>query len=166
MNVRSFCRWQATAVLLMIMFPGCEPDEARVRSIVREEMTTLMERANLQPSLVIGPYSPAVRIGNLLFVSGQIGINRETGELMDESIETETRQVMENLRAVLQSAGFDSSHVVSATVYLTDMDDYARMNLIYGGYFPEDGYPARAAVEVSELPRGANVEISVIAYKP
>jgi 2-iminobutanoate/2-iminopropanoate deaminase len=153
------------SAILGCVFAGCCPDHEELRGIVREEISKAMERENLRPSLVIGPYSPAVRIGNLLFVSGQIGLDQETGMLRDDSIEVETRQAMENVMHILRSGGFDSSHVVSATVYLTNMEDYARMNLIYGGYFPEDGYPARAAVEVSELPRGANVEIAVVAWR-
>jgi 2-iminobutanoate/2-iminopropanoate deaminase len=81
-------------------------------------------------------------------------------------METETRQVLENLRRILAAAGYDSSHVVSATVYLKDMDDYQKMNVIYGGYFQDGAYPARVAVQVAELPRQAHVEISAIAYRP
>jgi 2-iminobutanoate/2-iminopropanoate deaminase len=151
--------------LLHLLFAGCGPTEEDVRRIVSEEMRKGLERTTVSPVDVIGPYSPAVRVGGFLFVSGQIGMDRETGHLRNESIETETRQVMENLMHILRSAGYDSSHVVSATVYLKNMNDYAKMNLIYGGYFPDDRYPARAAVAVNELPRQANVEIAVVAYK-
>lgn len=124
-----------------------------------------MQRTIAAPVDVIGPYSAAVQIGGFLFVSGQIGIDQETGMLVNGNIEQETRQVLDNLRRILQSKQYDSSHVASTTVYLRDMDDYQRMNLIYGGYFEEGNYPARATVEVSNLPRGANLEISIIAYK-
>lgn len=156
----------AIAILISVFLGGCGPKEEDVRRIVREEMSRAMERKIVAPVEVIGPYSPAVRIGNFLFVSGQIGLDQETGQLMNESIETETRQVLENINRILRSEGYDSSHVVTATVYLKNLNDYAKMNLIYGGYFQEGNYPARAAVGVTELPRGANVEIMVTAYKP
>ncbi len=133
--------------------------------MVREELSRTMVRKVVSPVQVIGPYSPAVRVGNFLFVSGQIGLDQETGQLKNESIEGETHQVLENLNRILYSEGYDSSHVVSATVYLKNMNDYPKMNLIYGGYFQEGNYPARATVGVTELPRGANVEIAVVAWK-
>ncbi len=123
------------------------------------------DREIIRASEVIGPYSPAVRTGPFLFVSGQIGLEKESGELKNENIETETRQALDNLMMILQSAGYDSSHVVSTTVYLKNMSDYQKMNLIYGGYFPEDGFPARTTVAVSDLPRQANIEITATAYK-
>ena len=133
--------------------------------MVREEMGRMMERTIAAPVGVIGPYSPAVQIGGFLFVSGQIAIDQETGILVNGTIEDETRQALDNLSQILHAQQYDSSHVVSATVYLKNMDDFQRMNLIYGGYFQEGNYPARATVEVSSLPKGANIEISVIAYK-
>ncbi len=145
---------------------GCGPSEQDVRRIVREELSGAMQRTIVKPVDVIGPYSPAVRIGNFLFLSGQIGLDQETGLLRNENIETETRQVLDNLNTVLHAEGFDSTHVVSATVYLKNINDYPKMNLIYGGYFQDGNYPARVTVEVSNLPRQANVEIALIAYKP
>jgi len=124
-----------------------------------------MERTIVSPVEVAGPYSPAVRVGNFLFVSGQIGLDQKTGSLRNETIETETRQVLDNLMTILRVEGYDSTHVVSATVYLKNISDYPKMNLIYGGYFQEGNYPSRATVEVSNLPKQANVEISLIAYK-
>ena len=112
----------------------------------------------------IGPYSQAVKVGNALYCSGQIAIDPSTGELAHESIEAETRQVLENLSAVLAEAGFALSDVVRTTVYMTDMEDYARINKIYGEYFT-DNPPARAAVQVANLPKSVNVEISCIAVK-
>jgi 2-iminobutanoate/2-iminopropanoate deaminase len=149
----------------VLFFVGCGPREEDVRRMVHEEMSRAMERKIVSPVQVIGPYSPAVRIGNFLFVSGQIGLDQETGQLKNESIEVETRQVLDNLSRVLHAEGYDSSHVVSATVYLKNMNDYPKMNLIYGGYFEEENYPARATVGVTELPKWANVEIAVVAYK-
>lgn len=112
----------------------------------------------------IGPYSQAVKVGNTLYCSGQIAIDPATGELANESVETETRQVLENLSAVLAEAGFALADVVRTTVYMTDMEDYARINTIYGEYFT-DNPPARAAVQVANLPKYVRVEISCIAVK-
>lgn len=123
------------------------------------------EKQYIKPSAVIGPYTPAVRAGDLLFVSGQIAIDPATGALVQGNIEVETRQVLANLDRVLKAAGYDSSQVVSATVYLTDMGNYAAMNAVYGAYFPAGRYPARVAVQVAALPKGANVEIAVTACK-
>jgi 2-iminobutanoate/2-iminopropanoate deaminase len=152
----------ASLPLLMV---GCRSNDEEIRRIVRDEIANAsMQRTIIKPVDVIGPYSPAVQIGRFLFVSGQIALD-STGTLRNESIEVETRQVLNNLNFILRSAGYDSSHAVSATVYLKNMNDYQKMNLIYGGYFQEGNYPARVAVEVSNLPRQANVEISLIAYK-
>jgi 2-iminobutanoate/2-iminopropanoate deaminase len=148
-----------------VILSGCWPGEEDVRRIVHEEMAKAMQKSIVKPVNVIGPYSPGVRIGNFLFVSGQIALDPETGTLKQDNIEIETRQVLDNLRRILVAAGFDSSHVVSATVYLKNMNDYQKMNAVYGGYFQEGSYPARVAVQVGDLPRQANIEISVIAYK-
>lgn len=110
----------------------------------------------------IGPYSPAVRVGELLFVSGQISINPATGVLVSSDIAAETRQVMENIGALLSAAGLTFSAVVRTTVFLADMNDFAVVNEVYGGYFRQP-YPARATVQVARLPRDARVEIDVIA---
>lgn len=110
----------------------------------------------------IGPYSPAVRSGQLLFVSGQIPVDPATGSLVTGDIAAETRQVMENIGTLLRAAGLDFSAVVRSTVFLADMNDFAAMNSVYGGYFREP-YPARATVQVARLPRDARIEIDVIA---
>jgi len=152
--------------IFLLCVSGCSPREEDVRRIVGEELARGIDKAVYMPGKVIGPYSPAVRAGKFLFVSGQIALDPETGELRTGTIEIETRQVLDNLRRILAAAGYDSSHVVSATVYLKAMSDYQTMNAIYGGYFQEGAYPARVAVQVAELPRQAHVEIAVIAYKP
>ena len=144
---------------------ACNTSDDQVRQIVRDEMGKAMERKIVSPVQVVGPYSPDVRLGGFLFLSGQIGLDQESGQMRNDSIEVETRQVLDNISTILRSEGYDSSDVVSATVYLRHMEDYAKMNLIYGGYFEEGNYPARSAVEVSNLPRGANVEIALVAYK-
>jgi len=150
---------------LPLLLVGCRSNDEEIRRIVRDEIANAsMQRTIIKPVDVIGPYSPAVQVGRFLFLSGQIALD-STGTLRNESIEVETRQVLNNLNFILRSAGYDSSHAVSATVYLKNMNDYQKMNLIYGGYFQEGNYPARVAVEVSNLPRQANVEISLIAYK-
>ena len=112
----------------------------------------------------IGPYSQAVQSGNMLFVSGQVAINPATGDLVMDSLEAETTQVMNNLQAVLSEAGFGFDNIVMTTIFLADMGDFATVNSIYGKYFTAD-FPARATVAVKTLPKNVNVEISVIAVK-
>ncbi len=110
----------------------------------------------------IGPYSQAVRSGDLVFLSGQIPLDPATGELVTGTIEEETQRVMENLGAVLTAAGASFASVVKATIYLTDLNDFAAVNGVYGERFA-DAPPARATVGVAALPRGARVEIDAIA---
>jgi 2-iminobutanoate/2-iminopropanoate deaminase len=111
----------------------------------------------------IGPYSQAVRVGPLVFLSGQIPLDPKTGELLQGDIVEQTRRVMENLSAVLRAAGVSLSEVVRSTIYLTDLGDFAKVNEVYGSYFPSEP-PARATVQVAALPRGASIEIDVIAH--
>lgn len=108
----------------------------------------------------IGPYSQAIIAGNLLFVSGQVAIVPATGNLNNSDIQTETTQVMENIKAILTEAGTDFSHIVKTTIFLKDMQDFAAVNTIYGSYLSEP-FPARETVQVAGLPKNANVEISV-----
>ena len=110
----------------------------------------------------IGPYSSAVRSGNLLFVSGQIPFDPATGAMVAGDIETQTRRVLENVGALLQAASLDFSHIVRTTVFLADMNDFAAMNGVYQTYFSEP-YPARSTVQAARLPRDARVEIDAIA---
>jgi 2-iminobutanoate/2-iminopropanoate deaminase len=112
----------------------------------------------------IGPYSQAIQAGNMLFISGQIAIERSSGNLITNAIEPETKQVMQNLEAVLQAAGMDFSNVVKSTIFLKDMNNFPKVNEIYGLHFKEQP-PARETVEVSRLPKDVNVEISCIAIK-
>lgn len=113
----------------------------------------------------IGPYNQAVMAGNTLYVSGQIGIIPETGDLLQSSIEDETELVMQNLKAVLMAADMDFSNVAKATIFVKDMHQFGQINAVYGKYFDVDQAPARETVEVSNLPKFVNVEISVIAVK-
>ncbi len=110
----------------------------------------------------IGPYNQAIQYGDMLFVSGQIAINPASGELVQGDIQLETRQVMENLKAVLAEAGMDFSNVIKSTIFLMDMGQFALVNEVYGYYFT-DNPPARETVQVAGLPKGVNVEISVVA---
>jgi len=148
----------------LIAAVGCQVNEQRIREIVREELNAAMKRTAILDAYTVGPYSPAQRAGNFLFVSGQIALNQLSGVLENKDIETETRQALDNLMMILRNAGFDSIDVIATTVYLKDINDYAKMNSIYGGYFQEGNYPARATVQVAALPRDARVEISAIAY--
>ena len=110
----------------------------------------------------IGPYSQAVRAGQLLFVSGQVPLDPATGQIVAGDIETQTRRVFDNLAAVLKAGGRSFADVVRTTVFLADMNDFAAVNEIYGTYFSEP-YPARATVQVARLPKDARVEIDLIA---
>jgi len=112
----------------------------------------------------IGPYSQAVLVGNTLYVSGQIAINPDNGELVLCTIEDETNQIMTNIKAIIEKAGFEMSDIVKSTIYLKNMENYPAVNKVYSQYFLGD-FPARETVEVSKLPKDVNVEISVIAVK-
>ena len=112
----------------------------------------------------IGPYSQAVLSGNTLYTSGQIALNPKSGELISASIEAETTQVMENMKAVLNEADMDFQNVVKASIFISDMDNFNRINEVYNNYFTNK-FPARETVEVARLPKDVNVEISMIAVK-
>jgi 2-iminobutanoate/2-iminopropanoate deaminase len=112
----------------------------------------------------IGPYNQAVATGNLIFVSGQIPMDAATGEIISSDIKAETKKVMENIRAILTEAGSDFDQIIKTSIFLTDMQSFAQVNEVYGSYFTAN-FPARETVQVSALPKGVNVEISVIALK-
>ena len=111
----------------------------------------------------VGPYNQAVVHNDTLYASGQIAINPNTGELVIRTIEEETRQVMENIRAILEEAGLGFKDVLKCSVFVSDMNNYSRINAVYAEYFDENTAPARELVEVANLPKFVNVEISVIA---
>lgn len=113
----------------------------------------------------LGPYSPGVQVGEFLFLSGQIGLNPETGKLVEGGIKEQTKQALDNLGAVLKEAGMDYENVVRATVYLSDMNNFQSMNSVYSGYFNSPHPPSRSTVEVRLLPKGALVEIDLIAME-
>lgn len=111
----------------------------------------------------IGPYSQAIQAGGVLYISGQIAIDPDSGDLIMENIEAETHQVLKNLGAILAHAGLTFGHVVSCSVFVKDMSLFGRINEVYAQYFNSDVPPARALVQVSELPKFVNIEISAIA---
>jgi len=111
----------------------------------------------------IGPYNQAVLSGNTLYTSGQIALHPETGELVIDDIKTETKQVMENMKAVLAAADMTFENVIKTSIFISDMHNFAQINEVYGQYFNNDSAPARETVEVANLPKFVNVEISCIA---
>lgn len=111
----------------------------------------------------IGPYNQAVLKGNTLYTSGQIAINPATGELVTSNIEAETKQVMENMKAVLEAAGMKFENVVKSTIFIMNMNDFGTINAVYSSYFDEKTAPARETVQVACLPKNLNIEISMIA---
>ena len=111
----------------------------------------------------VGPYSQAILTNNTLFISGQVALDPNTGNMINSSIEEETIQVMNNLKAILNKVGFDFSNVIKSTIYLSDMDNFSKVNEVYGSFFNKEYVPSRVTVEVSRLPKDANVEIDMIA---
>lgn len=112
----------------------------------------------------IGPYSQAIQAGNMLFISGQIAIQKSSGNILNSDIQVETKQVMENISHILKAAGMNFNNVVKSSIFLKDMNNFPKVNEIYGQYFQQQP-PARETVEVSRLPKDVNVEISCIAVK-
>lgn len=113
----------------------------------------------------IGPYNQAVLTGNTLYTSGQIALNAETGELVMDTIQVETKQVMENLKAVLEAAKMTFDNVIKTSIFISDMHNFSEINEVYAQYFDTNSAPARETVEVANLPKFVNVEISMIAVK-
>lgn len=118
-----------------------------------------------QAPKAIGPYSAVVRAGDLVYTAGQLGLDPQTGDLVAGGVEAETRQALTNLRHVLEAAGASLASVVKTTVFLRDINDFARMNAVYAEFFTTD-FPARSAVQVAALPRGGAVEIEAVALAP
>ncbi|KAF0240994.1 MAG: TdcF protein [bacterium] len=119
-------------------------------------------KTNLAPQ-AIGPYSQAIKLNNLVCLAGQVHLDPATGQMVEGDITIQTKRVMENLHAVLTAAGSGFEKVVKSTIYLADMNDFAKVNEVYGKYFPAP-QPARSTVAVAKLPKGARIEIDVIAY--
>ena len=145
------CR-AACAMSLAVVTAGC------VASASKQAVSTPEAPA------AIGPYSQAIKFGGMLFLAGQIALDPKTNELRGSSIEEQTQQVIENLRAVLKASGMGLEDVVSTTVYLTDLNEFSKMNGVYATFF-KDTPPARATVQVARLPRDARVEIAAIAMR-
>ncbi len=122
-------------------------------------------RTFITDARTIGPYSPAVGICKFLYLSGQIAMKPGTTELAGDDIETQARQVLENIKSLLAKAGYEMADVVQCTVYLKDMNDFAKMNQVYGSYFVQGRFPTRTTVEVSNLPAKARIEITAVAFK-
>lgn len=120
-------------------------------------------KINQEAPKAIGPYSPALKIGNLVFASGQIPIDPITGDIVAGDIEGQARQVLENLKAVLKPYAVDCTNIVKTTIFLKDMNDFSRVNEIYSQYF-SGKFPARSCIEVSRLPKNVQIEIEAIAY--
>ena len=129
---------------------------------VKQEKSMKQAISTPQAPAAIGPYSQAIRIGNLLFISGQIPIDPATGVFVEGGIKEQTRQSLSNVQAILQEAGLSMANVIKTTVFMADMNDFADMNAVYAEFFAEP-YPARSAVAVKSLPKGALVEIEVVA---
>lgn len=117
-----------------------------------------------QAPSAIGPYSQAIRIGSFLYTSGQIALNPDTMEMMNSTIEEETEQVLKHIEAILKADNMNMDHVIKTTVYLTDLNEFSKMNQVYEKFF-EETKPARACVQVAALPKGAKVEIDAIAAR-
>lgn len=126
------------------------------------ERKTINTQAAPEP---IGPYNQAIQAGDLLFISGQIPVDPATGQLVGGDVSRETHQVMKNLRAILKEAGLDFPHVVKSTIFVTDLANFGIVNEIYGQYFAQSQFPARETVQVAALPKGVQVEISMIAAR-
>lgn len=113
----------------------------------------------------LGPYSQAIRVGDTLHLSGQVALDPATNQMIaDRSIEAQTRRVLDNLKAVVEAAGFEMRHIVSTTIFTTDLNEFGRMNAVYATYFPSNP-PARATVQAARLPRDARIEIAAIASR-
>ena len=139
-------------------------EKSRIFVALKQKKNNKMKQVISTPKApaAIGPYSQAIRVGNLVFTSGQIPIDPATGVFVEGGIKEQTRQSLSNVQAILEEAGLSMSHVIKTTVFLADMNDFADMNAVYAEFFSEP-YPARSAVAVKTLPKGALVEIEVIA---
>jgi 2-iminobutanoate/2-iminopropanoate deaminase len=138
-----------------------------LKRYLKDIMEVILEKKIIKTAdapQAIGPYSQAVEAGGFVFVSGQVPIDPQSGNVVQADIKAQVRQVMENAKAILSAAGSDMSRVVKSTIYLKNMSDFAEVNGVYGGYFPSNP-PARATVEVSRLPKEVAVEMDFVAWK-
>jgi 2-iminobutanoate/2-iminopropanoate deaminase len=151
--------------LIAFAVAGCSICKNAMREMVQQELAKGAEKNYYTQGQTIAPYTPAIRVGGFLFISGQIGLKPGSSELAGPDFENETRQVLDNIIAILKNAGYDASDVLQCTVYLKDINDFAKMNSVYSTYFQPGRFPTRAAVEVSNLVRNARIEVSALAYR-
>jgi len=152
---------------LLIYFSCASPQKSELQTTVEETAEGVQRsipKTDKAP-LPIGPYNQGIVVGNTLYTAGQIAINPANNEMVMESIEQETTQVLNNLKAVVEASGFEMDQVVKTTIYMTDLQNFSSVNEIYGSYFTEGNAPARVTVQVAALPKNANLEISMIAVK-
>ncbi len=133
-----------------------------MQPIRKSDLMKKIHNTNNAPAPV-GPYNQAIEYNGVLYCSGQIALDPSTGELITDTIENETHQVMKNIKAILDNAGTNFENIIKCSVFVSDMGNYARINAVYATYFNEDTAPARELVEVANLPKYVNVEISVVA---
>ncbi|HZA50437.1 MAG TPA: RidA family protein [Myxococcaceae bacterium] len=152
---------QIHVVTIAVLFIGCVTGEVAVPNTAGEKKII----SSTSAPKAIGPYSQAVMVGNTVYLAGQIPIDPQTNQVVQGTIEEQTRLVMENLRAVLTAAGMDFKNVVLAQCFLKDLADFPKFNEVYGTYFTDGKPPARATVQVARLPRDVAVEVALIAVK-
>ena len=154
-----------TLLTLLLLFNINLYSQSKLRPIkaIPSTMKKIINTKNAPQAL--GPYSQAILVDNTLYVSGQIALDSKSMKMVEGTVEKETEKVMKNIKAILLEAGFTFENVIKATIFISDMDDYSKINSIYGKYFNITTAPAREVVEVSALPKNAKIEISVIATK-
>lgn len=143
------------SILFSLILSGCDSTPAIKREVISTPTAPV----------AIGPYSQAIKVGQTLYLAGQIGLDPETGQLAEGGIKAQTQRAMQNLKAVLEAAGFGLEDVVQVQVFLSDLNDYTAMNSVYAEYF-DNHPPARAVVEAARIPRDAAVEIMMVARQP
>ncbi|MEM1138113.1 MAG: Rid family detoxifying hydrolase, partial [Bacteroidota bacterium] len=146
----------------LFCFSCISPQKENIEKPVKEIAKTIVKTE--EAPLPIGPYNQGIVVGNTLYTAGQIAINPENGELVIETIETEAKQVLDNLKAVIEAAGFEMNHVVKTNIYMTNLEDFSKVNEIYGSYFKEEA-PTRVTLEVAGIPKNAHLEIAMVAVK-
>ncbi|MBT32114.1 MAG: reactive intermediate/imine deaminase [Thalassobius sp.] len=150
--------------LLLLTFACSAPKNEKIEEEKPVENKREIVKSEKAP-LPIGPYNQGIVVGNTLHTAGQIAINAETGEMVTDSIEAEATQVLDNLKSVIEEAGYTMDEVVQTTIYMTDLADFSKVNEIYGSYFKEGQAPARVTVQVAAIPKNAHLEISMVAMK-
>ena len=156
-------RLHLLAIFSLIIILGCAAEPSRDAAAPAPAPHQAVSAAGAPAA--IGPYSQAVQVGDVVYLAGQIGMVPATGEMVEGGIEEQTKQALDNLGAVLKEAGMDYDNVVRATVFLSDINNFQAMNGVYAEYFKSDHPPARSTVQVAAIPRGALVEIDLIAMK-